>query len=40
VYHHPQFQRVLANGVRWAAQPELHRSAPAVSNPSLGWFEP
>ena len=33
VYHHPQVQRVLANGVRWAAQPGLHRSAPAVSNP-------
>jgi len=39
VYHHPQIQRVLANGVRWAAQPELHRSAPSVSNPPPGWFE-
>jgi trehalose utilization protein len=39
VYHHPQIQRVLANGVRWAAQPGLHRSVPAVSNPSRGWFE-
>lgn len=39
VYHHPQIQRVLANGVRWAAQPGLHRSVPAVSNPARGWFE-
>jgi trehalose utilization protein len=23
VYHHPQIQRVLANGVKWAAQPGL-----------------
>jgi trehalose utilization protein len=38
VYHHPQVQRVLANGVKWAAQPELHRSAPGVSNPERGWF--
>jgi trehalose utilization protein len=39
VYHHPQIQRVLANGVRWAAQPGLHRSVPGVSNPARGWFE-
>ncbi|HYH77053.1 MAG TPA: ThuA domain-containing protein, partial [Arthrobacter sp.] len=39
VYHHPQIQRVLANGVRWAAQPRVHRSVPDVSNPSRGWFE-
>ncbi|KQR01232.1 glutamine amidotransferase [Arthrobacter sp. Leaf141] len=39
VYHHPQIQRVLANGVGWAAQPELRRSVPAVSNPARGWFE-
>jgi trehalose utilization protein len=39
VYHHPQIQRVLANGVRWAAQPGLHRSVPEVSNPARSWFE-
>ncbi|MCA4134099.1 ThuA domain-containing protein [Arthrobacter sp. M4] len=39
VYHHPQIQRVIANGVRWAAQPDLDRAAPSVSNRSRGWFE-
>jgi trehalose utilization protein len=39
VYHHPQVQRVLANGVKWAAQPGLDRSAPAVTNPGRAWFE-
>ena len=39
VYHHPQIQRVLANGVRWAAQPGLDRSAPGVSNPPREWFQ-
>ncbi|RAX16455.1 trehalose utilization protein ThuA [Pseudarthrobacter sp. AG30] len=39
VYHHPQVQRVLANGVRWVAQPGLDRSAPAVTNPAREWFE-
>lgn len=39
VYHHPQVQRVLANGVRWAAQPERQRSAPSVSNRPVRWFE-
>ena len=38
VYHHPQVQRVLANGVNWAAQPGLDRSAPSVSNPAREWF--
>ena len=38
VYHHPQIQRVLANGVRWAAQPGLDRSAPTVTNPARDWF--
>ena len=38
VYHHPQIQRVLANGVKWAAQPGLHRSAPEVTNPARDWF--
>jgi len=39
VYHHPQVRRVLANGVKWAGQPGLDRSAPSVSNPGPGWFE-
>lgn len=39
VYHHPQIQRVLANGVKWAAQPGLDRAAPSVSNPSREWFQ-
>jgi len=39
VYHHPQVQRVLANGVTWAAQPGLDRAAPSVSNPPRQWFE-
>ena len=39
VYHHPQVRRVLANSVRWAAQPDLHRVAPEVSNRPRGWFE-
>ena len=39
VYYHPQIQRVLANGVKWAAQPELARSAPAVTNPAREWFQ-
>jgi hypothetical protein len=25
--------------VKWAAQPELHRLAPEVTNPSRNWFE-
>jgi len=39
VYHHPQVQRVLANGVRWAAQPGIDRSAPSVTNPGREWFQ-
>ena len=39
VYHHPQVQRVLANGVRWAAQPDVDRSAPAVTNAAREWFD-
>jgi trehalose utilization protein len=38
VYHHPQIQRVLANAVGWAAQPEIFREAPAVSNRARSWF--
>lgn len=39
VYHHPDIQQVMANAARWTAQPEHDRKAPAVSNPSRGWFE-
>ena len=38
VYHHPDVRRVLANGVRWAHQPELVRALPEVSNPARDWF--
>lgn len=38
VYHHPQIQRVLANGVDWVAQPDAVRTAPEVSNPARDWF--
>ncbi|MFC7339978.1 ThuA domain-containing protein [Saccharopolyspora griseoalba] len=38
VYHQPEIQRVLANGVRWAARPDLQRTAPQVSNPARDWF--
>ncbi|KAB8165812.1 trehalose utilization protein ThuA [Streptomyces sp. 3MP-14] len=40
VYHHPDVRRVLANGVRWAAQPERERRAPQIhERPTAGWFE-
>ncbi|WP_159803345.1 ThuA domain-containing protein [Arthrobacter zhaoguopingii] len=39
VYHHPQIRTVLANGVRWAAQPSAGRTPPAVTNPTRGWFQ-
>jgi trehalose utilization protein len=38
VYHHPQIRKVIANGVRWAAQPDMVREAPAVANPASNWF--
>ncbi|ALV47142.1 glutamine amidotransferase [Arthrobacter alpinus] len=38
VYHHPQVQRVLANGVGWVAQPNQHRAHPVVSNPAWESF--
>lgn len=38
VYHHPQVQRVLANGVGWVAQPHQIRAQPVVSNPALESF--
>ncbi|ALE04442.1 glutamine amidotransferase (plasmid) [Arthrobacter sp. ERGS1:01] len=38
VYHHPQVQRVLANGVGWVAQPGRHRAQPVVTNPAREYF--
>ena len=38
VYHQAEIQRVLANGVRWAARPDIERTAPQVSNPARDWF--
>lgn len=38
VYHHPQVQRVLANGVGWVAQPAQPRAVPVVSNPARESF--
>jgi trehalose utilization protein len=38
VYHQDQIRHVLANGVRWAAQPGISRAAPAVANPDRDWF--
>ncbi|WP_028279236.1 ThuA domain-containing protein [Arthrobacter sp. H5] len=40
VYHHPQVQRVIANGVDWVAQSDILRSAPEVENAELNWFSP
>ncbi|MFT4214136.1 MAG: ThuA domain-containing protein [Microbacterium sp.] len=39
VYQQAEIQRVLANGVRWAA-PRGALLLPEVSNPPRGWFEP
>jgi trehalose utilization protein len=39
VYRQPEVRQVLANGVLWAAQPELAREIPTVTNPARGWFE-
>ncbi|WP_432572313.1 ThuA domain-containing protein [Kineococcus sp. SYSU DK005] len=41
VYHQPEVQQVLANGVRWAAPDDrgaAERRAPGVSNPPREWF--
>ncbi|AIY02751.1 hypothetical protein ART_3152 [Arthrobacter sp. PAMC 25486] len=38
VYHHPQVQRVISNGVGWVAQPQQHRRQPEVSNPARESF--
>lgn len=38
VYHQPQIQQVLANGVGWVAQPGRVREQPSVSNAQRDWF--
>lgn len=38
VYHHPDIQRVLANGVRWAMPTLPPRTLDAPMSP-VGWFE-
>ena len=38
VYHHPDIQRVLANGLRWAMPTQPPRTLDAPMAP-LGWFE-
>ncbi|SDP20455.1 Trehalose utilization protein [Nakamurella panacisegetis] len=38
VYQQPEIRRVLANGVEWAAQPDVPRVAPAVDHPPREWF--
>jgi trehalose utilization protein len=39
VYHHPDVQTVLANGVKWAAPNLPERSTLEVKNPQWGWFD-
>ena len=39
VYHQPEIQRVLANGVRWAAPTQPRRNQVAIHKPEAGWFE-
>ncbi|MET3806373.1 trehalose utilization protein [Nakamurella sp. UYEF19] len=38
VYQQPAIHQVLANGVRWAAQPDVPRVAPSVGHPDREWF--
>ncbi|NAZ86011.1 trehalose utilization protein ThuA [Kineococcus sp. T90] len=38
VYHQPEVQQVIANGVRWATPDDLARRVPDVSNPPREWF--
>lgn len=40
VYTQPEIQRVLANAVHWAAQPEVVRASPEVTHQPAGWFDP
>lgn len=39
VYHQPEIRQVLANAVRWAAQPDTPRAAPVVQHPARDWFD-
>lgn len=39
VYNHGDIRRVLANGVAWAARPDVERSIPAVVHAQRGWYE-
>ena len=39
VYHQPEIQRVLANGVRWAAPTQPRHNVTAIHKPDQGWFE-
>ena len=39
VYEHPDVQRVLANGVEWAAPSDRDRGVFEVTNPPVGWFD-
>ena len=38
VYHQAEIRQVLANGVRWAAQPDVFREQPGVANARRGWY--
>ena len=38
VYHQSEIQRVLANGVRWAAPTQPRRNQVAIHKPDQGWF--
>ncbi|MEZ0163525.1 ThuA domain-containing protein [Kineococcus sp. LSe6-4] len=38
VYHQPEIQQVLANGVRWAAPTTDRRDVPDVTNPPRQWL--
>jgi trehalose utilization protein len=38
VYHQAEIQRVLANGVRWAAPTQPRRNVIAIHKPDQGWF--
>jgi trehalose utilization protein len=39
VYHQPEIQQVLANGVRWAAPTQPRHNVTAIHKPDQGWFE-
>ncbi len=39
MYHQPEIQRVLANGVRWAAPTQPRHNVTAIHKPDQGWFD-